>query len=387
LRYDFIIKNGTMINFHTNTLYKGNIYIKDEMIVEHDSSIPEETDNIIDASGKYVLPGLIDEHTHLNLYGSNIGANADILCIPSGVTTAVDAGTTGYANFELFYKSNIVRYTPDIKVYIHASSYGVKCGCLHEENHDPDDFCEDKILRLFKKYPDCIRGIKVRMCKATLENYGFKPLERVVEMASNINEAGYDCLVSMHYADLPDNVSVAQLAETLRPGDIFTHAFQAKGETILDKNKKVKESIKKARERGVIFDCCNGRGHWSFATLKDAFADGFFPDIISSDIIRESEYMRPGFSLLHAMCVLLAAGMNEIDILKAVTFTPAKVLNILDKAGTLDIGTPADMVVMDIIKTDQVFTDKFGGKEKSNKIFVPLLTMKNGRVAYRQIFF
>ena len=134
-------------------------------------------------------------------------------------------------------------------------------------------------------------------------------------------------------------------------------------------------------------DDCHGRVHWSFPSLNSAVKENFYPDIISSDAVRISEYVRPGFSLLFAMTVQSAAGMDLEKILKAVTINPAKALGIADKAGIIKEGYPADIAILDIRDTDMQLTDNYGNTVDGNKLFVPLLTMKSGRVAFRQIFF
>lgn len=384
---DFIIKNGTVFDSAAGTFYKKDIYVNDGMLVSEQLEEPYIGKTVIDAKGKYVLPGLIDEHAHLHLHGSMIGANADTVCIPNGVTTAVDGGTTGASGFELFYNSNIIRYEADVMSYLNVSTFGNKSLCKHEEDHDPADFREDLIIKLFKKYPETLRGLKVRMCKATLGNYGITPLLKAISISEKLQKMGYHCPVVVHYDDLPENVSVKELFNTLRPGDIAAHIYQTKGETIFDSNSRVLSCIKEAQQRGVIMDDCHGRVHWSFEHLTNAFAEGFYPDIVSSDLVRISEYVRPGFSLGHAMCVLSAAGLSTEKIIKAVTYNPAAALGILNKAGTLEVGTVADIAIMDIVDTNIEFADNYGGKMKGNKMFIPLLTMREGRVAYRQIFF
>ena len=384
--YDYILKNGTVINFQTMQTEIKDIYIKDGVFAEETSDATAQF--VIDAKGKYVLPGLVDEHVHLNVSNSNIGSNADLLCIPMGVTTAVDAGTCGWTNFEGFYNYNIVRYVPNVLAYLHVSPYGVHSGCIHEENHDPADFNEREILKKALKYRDTIVGLKVRMCKATLGDYGIAPLKRTVEIADKIGkQTARHCVVDVHYDDLPDNVSVQEILDTLRAGDVITHVMQTHGETMFESDGSVRDALKKARKRGIWVDDRHGRVHWSFANLKNAYADGFYPDIISSDVVRISTFVKPGSSLVHAMCVNSAAGMKELDIFKAVTYTPAKALGILDRAGTLDVGKPADVCIMDVQQTNEEYQDWWGGTCKGNKCFVPLMTLKDGVIVYRQTFF
>lgn len=381
--YDLRLVNGKIIDFYSGKVTIGDVYIKDGVFIE--GTEIGKSQFTIDAAGKYILPGLVDEHCHLNYNGSNIGTNADLLCIPMGVTTAVDAGTTGWTNYEGFYRNNIVRYVPNVFTYLHVSPYGVHSGVIHEENHDPADFNEKEIIRKAVQYKDNIVGLKVRMCKATLGNYGVAPLKRTVEIANAIEkQTGKKCTVDVHYDNLPDNVTVEDVFSTVRPGDVVSHVMQTHGETIFNEDGSVQQSVLNARKRGVWMDDCHGRVHWSFSNLKKAFAAGFIPDIISSDVVRISTYVRPGSSLIHAMIVDSAAGLDELSIFKAVTYTPAKALGILDKAGTLDIGKPADVCVMDVQDFNTVLDDFWDGSCKANKAFIPMMTIKDGVIVYRQ---
>ncbi|BFK16710.1 amidohydrolase family protein [uncultured Blautia sp.] len=382
---DYIIRNSKVFDSISGSFAEKNLYVKDGYIAETEKTLVKAT--VIDAKGKYVLPGLIDEHAHLYLDGTMIGANADTTCLPCGITTANDGGTAGASGFEMFYKADIIRYETSVYAFLNVSTFGNKSLCKHEENHDPEDFREDLIVKLFEKFPHVLRGLKVRMCKETLEGYGMAPLYWAINLSEKMKKKGFNIPVAVHYGNLPENVSVDELAGALRKGDILSHIYQTHGETIFDEKGKVKTSVKEAKKRGVWIDSCNGRVHWSFENLKKAFEEEFYPDIISSDLVRASEYNRPGFSLIHAMSVFSAAGMQLEKILKATTYSPAQALGILDRAGTLEVGKPADIAIFDIQDTDMIFDDMFGKHCKGNKLFVPLLTMKQGRVAYRQIFF
>lgn len=385
-KIDMIIRNGQVFDSVNAKFEKKDIGIYQGVFVALDEDT--QSNNEVDAEGNYVVPGIIDEHAHLNLYGTIIGANADTVCIPNGITTACDGGTCGASNFEQFYMSNIVRYEPAVYSYLNVSTFGNKSLCKHEEDHDPEDFREDLIDRLFEKYPEVLRGLKVRMCKGTLGNHGMSPLYAGLEMSKRLQEKGFHCPVAIHYDDLPDNVSVHELFGAMRKGDVIAHVFQTKAETIFDENGKIKDSVWEAKKRGVYMDDCHGRVHWSYPNLQNAFSQGFYPDIISSDLVRVSEYTRPGFSLLYAMSVNSAAGMPVEKILQSVTYTPAKALGIEEKAGQIRNGAPADVAILDIRDVqDKTFTDNYGNNISGNKLFVPLMTVRAGRTAYRQIFF
>lgn len=385
-KIDMIIRNGQVFDSVNAKFEKKDIGIHQGRFIALDEE--SEASNEVDAEGNYVVPGLIDEHAHLNLYGTIIGANADTVCIPNGITTACDGGTCGASNFEQFYMSNIVKYESAVYSYLNVSTFGNKSLCKHEEDHDPADFREDLIDRLFEKYPQVLRGLKVRMCKGTLGNHGMSPLYAGLEMSGRLKEKGFHCPVAIHYDDLPENVTVHELFGAMRNGDVIAHVFQTKAETIFDENGKIKDCVWEAKKRGVYMDDCHGRVHWSYPNLQNAFSQGFYPDIISSDLVRISEYTRPGFSLLYAMSVNSAAGMPVEKILQSVTYTPAKALGIEAKAGVIREGAPADVAILDIRDVkDKTFTDNYGNSISGNKLFVPLMTVKGGRTAYRQIFF
>lgn len=385
-KIDMIIRNGQVFDSVNAKFEKKDIGIHQGVFVALDEDT--QSNNEVDAEGNYVVPGIIDEHAHLNLYGTIIGANADTVCIPNGTTTACDGGTCGASNFEQFYMSNIIRYESTVYSYLNVSTFGNKSLCKHEEDHDPADFREDLIDSLFEKYPQVLRGLKVRMCKETLGDHGISPLHAGIEMSEHLKAKGYHCPVAIHYDDLPENVTVKELFGTMRKDDVIAHVFQTKAETIFDENGKIKDCVWDAKKRGVYMDDCHGRVHWSYPNLQNAFSQSFYPDIISSDLVRVSEYTRPGFSLLYAMSVNSAAGMPTEKILQSVTYTPAKSLGIEEKAGVIREGAPADVAILDIRDVkDKTFTDNYGNSISGNKLFVPLMTVKGGRTAYRQIFF
>ena len=383
--YDLLIKNGTVFDSQNARFEKRDVCADKGVLIP---PAPEgEARTVIDASGKYVVPGLIDEHIHLDLHGSMIGANADTVCVPSGITTACDGGTCGASNFPQFYNSNIIRYESHVYSYLNVSTFGNKSLCIHEEDHDPADFRPDLIEKMFRRYPETLRGLKVRMCKGTLGDHGMAPLYRALEISSDLQGKGIRCPVVIHYDNLPDNVTVEELFNALRPGDIAAHVFQTKGETIFLPDGTIHPAVRAARERGVWMDDCHGRVHWTIPHLRQALEQDFLPDIVSSDCVRISEYVRPGFSLLYAMSMLSAVGMKTEDILARVTIRPAEALGIREKAGALREGMPADIAVLDIADADRTLADNYGNTIPGNKLFIPLLTVIDGRVAYRQIFF
>lgn len=384
----FLIQNGTVFDSLSATFRKGDVAVRGKYVVAPGSLDSDEKVTVIDATGKYVFPGLIDEHLHLDLHGSMIGVNGDLLCITQGITTACDGGTCGASSFRQFYQSNITRYEATTYAYLNVQTFGNKSLCLHEEDHDPADFREDLIEEMFESYPDTLRGLKVRMCQGTLgDDLGMKPLLRAKEISSRLKSRGFHCPVIVHYDNLPANVTVDDLFSTLDQGDVIAHVYQVKRETIYDAGWHVKGAVRRARERGVFMDDCHGRVHWSIPSLRRAVDEDFMPDIISSDAVRISEFTFPGFSLAYALTLQYAVGMPLEKILTAVTASPARALGLNHESLALKTGNIADLAIFDLQESPRKLADNYGNTLPCKALFVPLLTLKRGRVAFRQIFF
>ena len=383
--YDYVFQNGNVFDAARGCFVKRDVYVADGKIVE--GTEVKNAKTVINAEGKAVVPGLIDEHLHIDINGSMIGANADTVCIPNGITSCCDGGTCGASNFPQFYLSNLMRYEAHAYAFLNVSTFGNKSLCIHNEDHDPADFRPDLIHKMFRRYPDKLRGLKVRMCRATLGEHGMSPLYRTLEIAQSLESEGIRCPVIVHYDDLPENVTVQELFDAMRPGDTVAHVFQTHGETIFLPDGSIHPSVLAAQARGVLMDDCHGRVHWSIPNLLHANKIGFLPDIISSDTVRVSEYVMPGYSLLYAMSIQNACGMSVEDVLRRVTMNPARALGIEDRAGLIAPGRPADITVLDIVPAERKLMDNWGGEIAGDRLFIPLLTMLDGRVAWRQIFF
>lgn len=384
-RFDLLIRGGTLLDLDRKTEYTADVMINGNEIAELGDAAGAQGRTEIDAKGKYVLPGLIDSHMHTGPSFSSIGTHADLACIPNGVTTAVDAGTSGWANFPALYREEVICDTVSVYALLNISPFGVQSPYSVEEPVDEEHIEDDRIIALFHSYPEVIKGLKIRMCKNVLGENGLQPLVHARSLSDRLAQKGYYAPLVVHYEDLPNNVALCDVLTLLRKGDILAHTFQVKGETIFDSSGEIKSCLKEARDRGVLFDSCNGKVHWSCAHVKKAAEQGFLPDIISSDLVRATAYTHPAaFSLPRAMQVWSAAGMSVYDIVRAVTATPAMALRLCGR-GMLAPGCPADLTVMDIVCQHSDILDIYGGKMPSNKTFVPLMTIKGGSMAYRQI--
>ncbi len=376
LMLDFIIKNGQVIDPANKVNEVKTIGVKNGKIVP--VSDDAKAKNIIDAAGHYVMPGLIDSHAHAFCTGSGLGVQPDLQAA-TGVTTVIDAGTAGWSNYSAFHNTTVVNSLVKVKSLIGYNQSGqVELGYM--ENYKKESINVDKVRRIFDKYPEYLVGMKMRFQKEVTGDTGIKYLKEMIELADEIG-----CSVTVHTTNPP--VPASEIADILRAGDVYCHCFQGVGHTIVDENGKVYDAVKKARERGVLFDAANGTGNFAFSCAIPALADGFLPDMISADNACNSFgldlYAR---NLPFVMSKYLTLGMQLEDIVACATSNPAKYLKMQDEIGTLKEGACADITIMSWKKKKQEFWDSV--KNPSTAIFgedilVPQMTMIDGAVVHR----
>ncbi|MBU5230473.1 amidohydrolase family protein [Intestinimonas butyriciproducens] len=385
---DIIIRNGRIIDPSQNIDKNGNIYIKGGVIVELDS---RETENIvaereIDASGCIITPGLIDSHLHAYYSGGSYKLNVppDIACIPNGVTTCIDAGSSGPFTFESFYSGDIIHSVTTVKAMLHMSFNGIMPAGW-DEIEDPRSFDIEMLKRIFYKHRDTIVGLKIRQHNQSVRGLGSAPLKATVELANELNNEGLRCIVTVHVSDLPNNVTMEDIVEILRPGDVFTHTYQNRGKTIFDKDMKVLECIAEAKERGIYFDSGCATGMFAVKNVVKALKQGFYPDIIGTDLVGFNLYKRPLMSLPYVMSMFFNMGMRLDDVIKAVTATPANVYGIKDIAGSLSKGENADISILKMVSHPSTYKDFYGESFTGDTLFLPMATIKEGRVVYQRL--
>lgn len=384
--FDLAIINGEIIDPATGISEKKDIFINNEHFIEEPIKGKQDAEKIIDAKGCYVCPGFIDGHTHVYWGGSGeLSTKADISCLPNGVTTAIDAGSTSIANFESFYKNDIINSETNIKALLHPCITGIQLPPA-EEDENPDNFDAGKILRMFMKYPNVLKGLKIRMSKGTIRDYGIKPIVATREIANQINDVGLHCVMGVHFSELAKGVSMSEFLDELRSGDIVYHFYHPSGESIFNSDGTIMDCVIKAREKGVLFDSARGRINFSIHNLIKASNHGFYPDIISTDLGRRTLYRKPNFSILHSMSMLLNVGMKIEDIIAAVTCNPACAYGIQDEVGSIELGRVADIAIIKIVDMEKNYSDTFGEKFVGNKLIVPMATIKSGRTVFQQIY-
>lgn len=385
MRADFIIRGGRVMDPYTAVDEIKDVVIQNTRIIDPQGEMVE-CDHIIDASGCIVTPGLVDFHTHIFYEGSGTCIRPDFM-ISQGTTAAVDAGSAGTVTYESFYKSVIVQSAVRIKSFLTTYSGGQLDFKLCED-FNPDLINFTRMERVIDQYRDNILGLKIRLSKGVVpEDKGLEYLKRVVELAEELDaKLGTALRVCVHTTNSP--IAAGELADSLRPGDIFCHCFQGTGNTIVTEDGHMAPRILEARKRGVIFDAANGRGNFSLETARRALKAGFAPDIISTDLTLDKFNIPPyAKNLLTVMAKYMTLGMSLMDVLKAVTAVPAGIMGMEGRIGTLKPGAYADLVILRQKHINFVQKDYRNEELACDTLLVPQLTMCAGEINFCQTDF
>ncbi len=373
---ELLIRNAKVLDLDSGRERLADVAVEGSAIaaVEPAGTLDGPARQLIQAEGRYLLPGFIDYHTHLFAHGSGFGLDADLL-LSAGVTTAVDMGTAGWVNYPALHCCDLVGKKLRLYSYLNISPIG-QPGKGINEPLDDGVLSLDKMREVMAAYPEEIRGLKVRVSRSIVKELGLAPLRRAVEFGAQLGLP-----VCVHTTD-PAEGSEA-VAACLRPGDVYSHVYQHKGSTILGEDGQVRPGLLAARQRGVLMEVGNGRVNFSFAVAAGACAQGFYPDIISSDSTPATFHKEPAmWDLPRVMSKFLALGMPFPEVVRAVTATPARRLGLGDRLGKLAPGCPADLVLCQLKEERVTFADSEGQEREGRQLLVPHATFLGGRLAY-----
>lgn len=295
-----------------------------------------------DGTGLIVLPGLIDFHTHVYWGGTSLGVDAEEMAIRSGTTTFVDAGSAGAGNMAGFVRHVIEPAAPRILAFINVSFPGIFAfsrEVMVGENENLRLLSAREAVRVGREFKDVVVGVKARVGFNAGGASGIAPLDIAIEIADELG------LPVMAHIDFPPP-SRDEVLGRLRPGDILTHCFRPFPNAPTDGRGNVRDTIRKAHERGVLFDIGHGYGGFAFDPGRRSMEQGVMPDILSSDVHILSKD-GPAYDVLQVMNKFWAMGMDFTDVVRAVTQTPAASLR-RPELGTLAEGTPGDATIVRI---------------------------------------
>jgi dihydroorotase len=378
-KYDILIKNGEVHDPSRKIRQKADLAVLDGKIAAIEPDIPAAQGlDVIDARGLFVTPGLVDLHTHCAHDMTDLSVEAEPIAARSGVTTWVDAGSFGPDQVRGFVR------------FIVAPAEVRKFGFVHlyANFRNPDVNIVETVRRTKKQtaaavldHHDSVLGVKVYLGTNMNGRYSLDFLKIARELG---DEFKFPIMAHISYAP-PQTPEVMEL---MRGGDIVTHCLNAHSLGILEKTDpreqvfsstgKLKAGVREARARGVLFDVGHGAGSFNFGAAKAALDSGFVPDTISTDIYAAS-INGPVFDMPTTMSKMLHLGMSFDDILLRVTANPAKIINRVSGLGTLGIGAPADIALLDIEEGQFQLVDSQRNMVTASKRIVSRLTICRGK--------
>src|SRR5436190_16404111 len=376
-----VIKNGHVIDPKNNIDAVMDIAIRDGKIIQVAKSIDaKQAIQVVNATGLYVTPGLIDIHTH-NFVGTNAdqaymngpsGVIPDGFTFRTGVTTIVDAGSSGWRTFPEFKKNIIDKSQTRVLAFLNIVGEGMRGGTYEQNVNDMDSKLTANVARA---NPKDIVGIKL----AHYEGHEWTPADRAAEAGRLAN---IPVMVDFGGSDPP--LSIEELFfKHLRPGDIFTHCFgQLKSREFLvdTATKKVKPFVIDAQKKGIVFDVGFGGISFSFSQAISAIKDGFYPNSISTDLHIGSmnNAMKDQLSVMSKM---LAIGMDFKSVIKAATWNPAVEIK-REQLGNLSVGSEADVAILNLREGKFGFFDYTGYKISAQKKLECEMTIRAGKIVY-----
>jgi dihydroorotase len=342
------------------------------------AKISQTAKKTIDATGLYVMPGLIDMHGHhyfgtepdQYLSDSYAALPPDGFTFRAGVTTVVDAGGSGWKNFGDFKNQAFANSKTRMFAFLNIVGSGMRGGAYEQNTDDMDPKLTAMVA---KQYPDQIVGIKL----AHYMSSEWAPTDRAVKAGEL---AGIPVMIDFGAAE-PLLSWETLLLEKLRPGDIVTHCFgQTKGRMHIVEGGKVQPYATAAQKRGIIFDIGHGGGSFMFEQAVPAIKQGFKPNSISTDLHTGS--MNGGMKdMANVMSKLLNIGMTLNEVVACSTWTPAQVIN-RKELGHLSVGALADVALFSLDKGTFGFVDVGGNKVTGDKKLTCQLTVLNGDVVW-----
>jgi dihydroorotase len=373
--YDLLLKGGHVIDPKNKINQVMDVAIANGKIARVATSIPaSESKRTVNAAGLYVTPGLIDIHVHVYIPATNQGRTRDATAVQpdafsfrSGVTTMVDAGTTGWRTFPDFKQRIIDRANTRVLAFLNIVGAGMGTG----KEDDPAEMDAEAAAKMAKANPDVIVGFK----SAHYAGPGWESIDGAVK-AGRLT----DLPVMVDFGRITETRNIRTLlADKLRPGDIFTHCYSGHREELLE-NGKVNPAMTTGRQRGIFFDLGHGAGSFYWYVAIPFYQQGFPPDSISTDLHTAS--MNAGMKdMTNTMSKILNLGSSMEQVIRMSTSNAANEIK-RPQLGNLDVGAEADVAVLRVDKGKFGFVDSAGARDSGNQMIVCELTLRKGKVAW-----
>jgi len=384
--YDLLLKGGHVIDPANHIDEVRDVAVFQGKIAAVEKHIPaDQAGKVVDVSKLYVTPGLIDIHFHvghggapLNWFSPDARAHALPLGIPadlalqSGVTTIVDAGTSGAETFLQEKEEVIDRAKVRVLAFLNIVANGMGGGLEQSLDQMDAKLCADTI----KRYPDFIVGVKTAhyWTKETWDaaHLPWAAVDRAIECGTMANVP-----IMFDFWPRPERTYADLILKKMRPGDIHTHLFAQQFPILLDDGK-LNPILTEARARGVIFDVGHGSGSFWFRNAVPAEKQGFIPDSISTDLHTGNYTI---VSMNNVMSKFLAMGVSLDDVIRRSTVNPASEIH-RPELGTLSVGKDADIAILELMHGHFAYVDCGVAKMDANVRLIARMTLRAGRILY-----
>ncbi len=374
--YDLLLRGGRLIDPKNRINAVRDVAIQDGKVAAVAERIdPARAHKVVDVTGLYVTPGLVDIHVHVYTgtgeRGSYAGDNSvypDGFTLRTGVTTVVDAGGAGWRTFADFRDRVIERSRTRVLAFLNIVGQGMRGGKWEQ---DLTDMNADATARAAIANKDLVVGIKT----AHYAGPEWTPVERAVAAGT---EANVPVMVDFG-SNYPQRPLQELLTSKLRPGDIYTHVYSGLRNEVGDSGRP-NPGLIEGRKRGVIFDVGHGGGSFYWRVAVPLIKAGFVPDSISTDLHIGS--MNAGMKdMLNVMSKFLNLGMPVEDVIARSTWNPAREIR-REELGHLSVGAPADIAVLRLEKGSFGYADSGGARMRGSQKLVCELTLREGKVVY-----
>ncbi len=374
--YDLVIAGGRVIDPSQGKDGVADVAVADGRVVQVGRNLARKgAKRVIDVKGKVVTPGLIDLHCHVfNGFGKFSSYVPDQAGVLSGVTTAVDAGTTGASTFKSLREFVMPHAKTRIVPFLHVVPAGL--AVIPELNRE-EDIQEDWALQVLEENSGVIRGVKIRFTGPYVRAVGAKAAKRARSIARQAKVPLMVHIGEQFEKNAP--VHTRAMLPVLEAGDILTHFATGRNGGVMLNAKRPYPELLEARKRGVILDIGHGGNNLSFDVARRLMDAGVQPDTISTDMAGGNR-MVCVFGLPDTLGKFLALGMSLPDVVRCATLNPAKALGMDREIGTLRAGAAADIAVFDVLNGHFEFQDAEGKKLHGDQAVIPVLTVRAGEV-------
>ena len=375
--YDLLLKGGHVIDAKNNIDADLDVAIKDGKIARVAANLsPRDAIKTIDVKGLYVAPGLIDMHVHVYNGTGEKGSYAGDLSVPpdgftfrNGVTTVVDAGCSGWRNFEDFKDRIIDRSKTRVLAMLNIVGEGMREGRFEQNTFDMDGA---QTAKMAQRYPGLVVGIK------TAHYNGNDWI--AVDQAEIAGVAAKIPVMVDFGGDRPARPLYDLLTKKLRPGDVYTHMYSGLRREQDMKTMGPQKGMIEGRARGVWFDAGTGGGSFKWSLAIPFVKQGFKPDSISTDLHVDSMNSSTK-DLLNVASKMMAIGLPLKEVVAEATWHPARQIH-HEELGNLSVGAVADIAVLSIQKGHFGFTDMVNTRVDGDSKLAAELTLKSGKIVY-----